>query len=120
MAVLTVLAVLLAAPGFAGEGIDTEPIPATAANASSSIHGVFADKYPVIGGPAVPPLPSPIDPEFSVHSQGAGTSVGTIHGLAGLETAGTLAQGGSRSYGQINSSVREARRSIRKVIRGLD
>ena len=121
MAVLTVLALLLATTAFATTEIDSEPIPVTAATASSAIHGVFADKYEVIGGPAVPPLPAPIDPEFAVHSQGAGTTAGTIHGLSGLETAATLVQGGSsRSYGQINSSVREARRSIKKVIRDLD
>ena len=118
---MTVLALLLAAPAFAGTAVDGDPLPVTAASASSAINGVFADEYPTIGGPRVPPLPQPIDPEFGVQSQGASNTVGIISGLAGIETAGTLAPGGSsRSYGEINNSVREARRSIKQVIRDLD
>jgi hypothetical protein len=122
---LTVVALVAATSVLAGDGQPLEPIPVTAASTSSMIHGVFADKYPVINGPEVPPLPQPIDPEYVVsgRSDGAmGMIDGSLAGFgAGSALGRSLAMGGSsRSMGMASDPFREARRSLKQVIRDLE
>lgn len=122
---VTVLALAATSAALAADGPPLDPIPVTAASASSAIHGVFADKYPVINGPEVPPLPTPVDPEMVVSGQSATARSMAQGNLAGLGATsalgGGLASGGSsRSMGMAKDPHREARRSLKQVIRDLE
>jgi hypothetical protein len=122
----TVFALVAATAALGADGPPLEPIPVTATSASSLIHGVLADDYPVINGPEVPPLPTPVDPEYVVGGQSAGTSRALTHGsLAAFGAThalgGSLVTGGSaRSTNIANDPHREARRSLKQVIRDLE
>jgi hypothetical protein len=123
--ILTVFALAATSAVLAADGPPLEPIPVTGISASSAIDGVFADNYPVINGPEVPPLPTPVDPEMVVRGQ-SGTARSMAQGtLAGLgvsnAVAGSLVSGGStRSMGMAKDPQREASRSLKQVIRDLE
>jgi hypothetical protein len=123
--ILSVFALAATSAVLAGDGPPSEPIPVTAASASVATLAVFARDYTVVSGPEVPPLPTPVDPEMVVSGQ-SGTARSMAQGsLAGLGASnalgGSLVSGGStRSMGMAKDPQRQARRSLKQVIRDLE